>query len=63
MTTLLELTVDFYTVISSLFNWFFEELEIFGLEFSFAPIDIIFNWVTLGAILLLVIAKALVPLL
>jgi hypothetical protein len=57
---LYEFTEAFYSMTSSLWNWFSTDIQLLGLTFS--PFDVIFNWITLGAIIFAVFVKKLVPL-
>ena len=57
---LFDLTTSFYSVMTSLFTWFADDINLIGITFS--PFDIIFNWITLSAILIAVMVKNLVPL-
>jgi hypothetical protein len=63
-------TIDaFYALTGSLLGWLTSEITISGitvLGYTFAsltlvPLDILFNWVTLGGILVLILIKKLIP--
>ena len=57
---LFDFTLDFYSVMQSLWDWFSTDIDLLGLTFT--PFEMIFNWVVLGAIIIAVIAKKVVPL-
>jgi hypothetical protein len=58
--TLFDFTLDFYNVMESLWEWFSTDIELLGLTFT--PFDMIFNWITLSAIIIAVLIKKVVPL-
>lgn len=57
---LFDLTLTFYSTMGDLWEWFSSDIELLGLTFT--PFDIIFSWATLGAIILAVLVKKVVPL-
>jgi hypothetical protein len=57
---LFDFTTSFYSVMIDLWEWFSTDIDLLGLTFT--PFEIIFNWVVLGAIIIAVIAKKVVPL-